>query len=224
MQKGLPSLLRRARPRQSRGRVSPLFPFVVFAALLVPAGVAWSAPSPDPPPPGRDGAGATTLQPDVRPTPPKSIPAAPSPPAEPPVAPKSAEAPVQAPSAEAPDASPSPDATVDQPVLAPPPPVAPRTAPARPRPTRTQPKPVRAGGPRGRPAGRRFAPSQKPTRRPPRVQAARVRPSDALALVSSDSESAPYRAAALSLAVFVFGSATLLTVLTRLRPARRRLI
>jgi hypothetical protein len=45
-----------------------------------------------------------------------------------------------------------------------------------------------------------------------------------LALVSSDPDSGPYLAAALSLAVLVFGSATLLTVLARLRPARRRLI
>jgi hypothetical protein len=219
---GFPSLLRRARPRQSRERVSPLLPCVVFAALVVPAGVAWSAPSPDPPPLERDGAGATTLQPDVRPTPPRSIPAAPSRPAEPPVAPRSAEAPVQSPSAEAPVVSRSPEPTVDQPVAPPPPPVAPTTVPSRPRPASAQQKPVRTSTPRGRAAGRPFASSQKPTRRPPRARVTPVRSRDALALVSSDADSGPYLAAALSLAVLVFGSATLLTVLTRLRPARRR--
>jgi hypothetical protein len=237
---GFPSLLRRARPRQRRGRVSPLFSCVVFAGLLLSAGVAWSAPpTPDPPPPERDGGGTTTLQPDVRPTPPKSIPAAPSRSAESPVsrrsaeapaAPRSAKAPVQPPSAEAPVISRSPEATVDQPVAAPPPPpVTPRAAPSRPRPARAQPKPaqpkaVRASTPRARAAGRPFASSQKQTRRPPRVRAARVRPREVLALVSSDPDSGPYLAAALSLGVLVLGSATLLTVLTRLRPARRRLI
>ena len=224
MQDGLPSLLRRARLRQSRGRVSPLFPCVLLAGVLVPAGVGWSAPSPDPPPPEMDGAGPTTLQPDVRPTPPRSIPAAPPPPVEAPVAPRSAEAPVQSPSAEAPVVSRSPEATVDQPVTAPPPPVAPRPAPSRPRPARAQPKPERASTPRSRAAGRPFASSQKPTRRPPRAPAAPVRPRDALAPVSSDRDSGPYLAAALSLAVLVFGSGTLLTVSARLRPVRRRLI
>jgi hypothetical protein len=223
---GFPSLLRRARPRQSRKRVSPLFSCVVFAALVVPAGMAWSAPSPDPPPLGMDGAGATTLQPDVRPTPPRSIPAAPSRPAEPRVPPRSAEAPVESPSAEAPIVSRSPEATVDHPVTAPapPPPVAPRAVPSRSRPVSAQRKRVRASTPRGRAAGRPFASSQKPTRRPPRVRVTPVRPRDALALVSSDADSGPYLAAALSLAVLVLGSATLLAVLTRLRPARRRLI
>lgn len=224
MQDGLPSLLRRARPRQSRERVSPLLSCVVFAALVMPAGVAWSAPNPDPPPPEIDGAGATTLQPDVRPAPPRSIPTAPSRPAERPVAPRSAEAPVESPSAEAPVVSRSPEPTVDQPVTAPPPPAAPRTVPSRPRPARAQRKPVRTSTPRDRAAGRPFASSQKPTRRPPRARTAPVRPRDALALVSSDADSGPYLAAALSLAVLVLGSATLLAVLTRLRPARRRFI
>jgi hypothetical protein len=219
---GFPSLLRRARPRQSRERLSPLLSCVVFAALVVPTGTAWSAPSPDPPPLERDGAGATTLQPDVRPTPPRSIPAAPSRRAEPPDAPRSAEAPVQSPSAEAPVVSRSPEPTVDQPVTAPPPPVAPRTVPSRLRPASAQQKPVRTSTPRGRAAGRPFVSSQKPTRRPPRARTAPVRPRDALALVSSDADSGPYLAAGLSLAVLVLGSATLLAVLTRLRPARRR--
>jgi hypothetical protein len=222
LQDGLPSLLRRAWPRQSRERVSPLLSCVVFAALVVPPGVAWSAPSPDPPPLGRDGAGATTLQPDVRPAPPRSTPAASSRPAQPSISPRSAEAPVQSPSAEAPVVSRSPEPTVDQPVTAPPPPVAPRTVPSRPRPASAQRKPVRPSTPGSRAAGRPFASSQKPTRRPPRAQTARVYPSKALALVSSDADSGPYLAAAFSLAVLVLGSATLLAVLTRLRPARRR--
>jgi hypothetical protein len=227
VQGGLPSLLRRARLRESRGRVSPLFPCVLLAGVLVPAGVGWSAPSPDPPPPGIDGARPTSLQPDVRPTPPRSIPATPSPSVEPPVAPRSAEAPAQSPSAEAPVVSRSPEATVDQPVTAPPPPpVAPRPAPSRPRPARAQPKPKpeRASTPRSRAAGRPFASSQKPTRRPPRAPTAPVRPHDTLELVSSDRDSGPYLAAALSLAVLVLGSATLLTVSARLRSVRRRLI
>jgi hypothetical protein len=225
MQGGLPSLLRRARLRESRGRVSPLFSCVLLAGLLVPADVGWSAPSPDPPPPGIDGAGPTTLQPDVRPTPPRSIPAAPPPPVEASVAPRSAETPVQPPSAEAPVVSRSPEATVDQPVAPPPPPppVAPRSALSRPRSARAQPKPERASTPRSRAAGRPFASSQKPPRRPPRARVAQARPRDALALVSSDRDSGPYLAAALSLAVLVFGSATLLTVSARLRPVRRRL-
>jgi hypothetical protein len=225
VQRGLPSLLRPARPRQSRGRVSPLLSCVVLAALAVPAGAAWSAPSPDPPPPERDGAGATTLQPDVRPTPPRSAPAASSRPAEPPVAPQSAEAPVQSPSAEAPVVTRTPEPTVDQPVTAPPPPpVAPKAVPSRPRPASAKRKPERASTPSGRAAGRPFASSQKPARRPPRVAAAPVRSSDRLELVPSDRDAQPYFAAALSLAVLVLGSATLLTVLTRMRPARRRLI
>jgi hypothetical protein len=225
VQHGLPSLLRRARPRQSRERISPLFPCVVFAALVVPAGVAWSAPNPDPPPVEMDGAGATTLQPDVRPAPPRSTPAAPSRPAKSPVAPRSAEAPVQSPSPEAPVVSRSPEPTVEQPVTAPPPPpVAPRTVPSRPRPARAQRKPVPASTPRGRAAERPFASSQKPARRLPRPRVTAVRSRDALALVSSDADSGPYLAAALSLAVLVVGSATLLAVLTRLRPARRRFI
>lgn len=223
MQGGLPSLLRRARLRESRGRVSPLFPCVLLAGVLVPAGVGWSAPSPDPPPPGMDGARPTTLQPDVRPAPPRSIPAAPPPPVEAPVAPRSAEAPVQSPSTEAPAVSRSPEATVDQPVTtAPPPAVAPTPAPSRPRPARAQPKPERASTPRSRAAGRPFASSQKPTRRPPRARVAPVRPRDEVVLISSDPDSRPYLAAALSLAVLVFGSATLLTVSARLRPVRRR--
>jgi hypothetical protein len=224
VQDGLPSLLRRARPRQSRERISPLLSCVVFAALVVPAGVAWSAPNPDPPPVEMDGAGATTLQPDARPTPPRSIPAAPSRPAEPPVAPRSAEAPVQSPSPEAPVVSRSPETTVEQPVTAPPPAVAPRAVPSRPRSANAQRKSVRAPTPRGRAAGRAFASSQKPTRRPPRPRVTPMRSRDALALVSSDADSGPYLAAALSLAVLVLGSATLLAVLTRLRPARRRFI
>jgi hypothetical protein len=51
-----------------------------------------------------------------------------------------------------------------------------------------------------------------------------VRSSDRLELLPSDRDAQPYFAAALSLAVLVLGSATLLTVLTRMRPARRRLI
>jgi hypothetical protein len=220
---GFPSLLRRARPRQSRERVSPLLSCFVLAALVVPPGVAWAAPTPDPPPLERDGAGATTLQPDVRPARPKSSPATPSGPAEPPDAPRSAEAPVQSPSAEAPVVSRSPEPTVDQPVTAPPPPpVAPTTVPSRPRPASAQRKAVRTSTPRGGAAGRPFASSQKPTRRPPRARAAPVRPREALALVSSDADSGPYLAAGLSLAVLVLGSATLLAVLTRLRPARRK--
>jgi hypothetical protein len=222
---GFPSLLRRARPRESRWRVSPLLWCVVFAALVVLPGVAWSAPAPDPPPLGRDGAGATTLQPDVPPAPPKSTPAAPSRPAEPRVAPRPADEAVQTPSAEAPVVSRSPEATVDQPATAPPPPpVAPRTVPSRPRPASAQRKPARESTPKARATGRPFASSQKPTRRPPRARVTRVPPRHAIALVSSDPDSGPYRAAALSLAVLVLGSATLLAVLTRLRPARRRFI
>lgn len=222
---GFPSLLRRARPRASRWRVSPLVSCAVFAGLLVPAGVAWSAPNPDPPPPEMDGAGATTLQPDVRPAPPRSIPAARARPAEPPVAPPSGDARVQSPPPEAPVVSRSPETTVEQPVTAPPPPaVAPRAVPSRPRPARAKRKSVHAPTPTGRAGGRPFASSQKPTRRPPRAQAAAVRTRDAVALVSSDPDSGPYLAAALSLAVLVLGSATLLTVAARLRPARRRLI
>jgi hypothetical protein len=224
MQDGLPSLLRRARLRKSRGRVSPLFLCVLLAGVLVPASVGWSAPSPDPPPPEVDGAGGTALQPDVRPTQPRSIPAAPSRPVETPVAPRSAEAPAESPPADAPVASRSAEATVDQPVTAPPsPPAAPRAAPSRTRPARARPKPVRESTPRSRPAARPFASAQKPTRRPPRARAAPVRPRGALTLVSSDPDSGPYLAAALSLAVLVFGSATLLTVSARLRPPRRRL-
>lgn len=222
MQRELPSLLRRARPRQSRERVSPLLSCVVLAALAVPAGAAWSAPSPDPPPPERDGAGATTLQPDVRPTPPRSVPAASSRPAEPPAAPPAAEAPVESPSAEAPVVTRTPEPTVDQPVTPPPPPVAPRAAPSRA--ANAQRKPERASTPSDPAAGRPFASSQKPARRPPHARVTPVRSPDAVALVSADPDSGPYLAAAFSLAVLVLGSATLLTVSARLRPARRRLI
>jgi hypothetical protein len=51
-----------------------------------------------------------------------------------------------------------------------------------------------------------------------------VRSGGTLELVPSERDAQPYFAAALSLAVLVLGSATLLTILTRLRAARRRLI
>jgi hypothetical protein len=73
------------------------------------------------------------------------------------------------------------------------------------------------------PPGRPFAESQKLRRRPPAVEVERVRPRTTLWLVSSERDNRPYAAAALSLAVLVLGSGTLLTVLTRLRPVRGRL-
>lgn len=253
MQQGLRALLRHARPRSSRGRVSPLFPCVVLGCLLVPAGVAWSAPpSPDPAPPGVQQTEGTTLRPDVPPTAPKNDPAAPSPSAEPsaaarsaegpvqtrsaeqpaqarsveqpvetpsveaPVQTRSAEAPVETPAAEQHVASRSSEATTEQP-----PPVVRRAR--RPRPASAQ-NPVRTPTPRARPERRRFAALEKQGRWSARGGASRVPTIEAVALVSSDPESRPYAAAAFSLVVLVLGSATLLTVLARLRSTGRRLV
>lgn len=80
---------------------------------------------------------------------------------------------------------------------------------ARPAPRQVSPQPVRA-------AGRPFASKQKLSRRAPRRTAT-------LTLISSDSDSRPYVLAALSLAVLVLGSGTLLTVLARLRSTRQGL-
>ena len=66
VEKGLPSLLRRERSRQGRRRYAPLFWCAVAAAGFVPAG-AFSAPSPDPPPPGAFESPRTSLAPDTRP-------------------------------------------------------------------------------------------------------------------------------------------------------------
>jgi hypothetical protein len=258
VQQGSPSLLRRARPRRSRGRASPLFSCLVVGGLLVPAGAGWSAPpTPDPAPPGVQEAEGTTLRPDVRPTPPKSDPATPPPstappvvtqPPEPPAAPRSveapvktrsverpvetqhaeapvetqpAEAPLQTRAAETPAASRSFEATVEPPPP-PPTPVAPRAP--RPRPASAGQKPVRASTPRARPERRRFAALEKQRRWPSRAGASRVPTIDVVALVSPDPESRPYGEAAFSLVVLVLGSATLLTVLARLRATGRRLI
>jgi hypothetical protein len=235
----LRSLLRRARPRKSRRRVSRLVLCTVLASLLVPAGAGWSAPpTPDPAPPGRETEG-TTLQPDVRPTPPKPTPPktdAASPPrtAEAPATPRSAEAPVQTRSAEQPAVeAPVETRTVEQPVSSrssvataePPPPPPPAVAPQarRPRPATARQKPVRASTPRARPERRRFAALEKQRRWQGRDEASRVPTVDVVALVSSDPESRPYGAAAFSLAVLVLGSATLLIVLARLRATGRRL-
>jgi hypothetical protein len=258
VQQGLRTLLRRARPRRSRGRVSPLFPCIVLGALLVPGGVAWSAPpSPDPAPPGVQQAEGTTLRPDVRPTPPKSDPATPplstAPPVvtespEPPAAPRSVEAPVKTRSVERPVETQPAEATVEtQPAEAPlqtraaetpvasqsseaaieppPPPPTPVAPPApRPRPARTREKPARASTARDRPERRRFAALEKQGRWPSRAGASRVPAVDVVALVSPDPESRPYGEAAFSMVVLVLGSATLLTVLARLRATGRRLI
>jgi hypothetical protein len=254
VQQGLPTLLRRARPRRSRGRVSPLFPCLVVGGLLVPAAVGWSAPpSPDPAPPGAQEAEATALRPDVPPTS-RSDPAAPPRSAQPPDATQSAEAPekirtveqpeetrsverpVQTRSVEAPVEVPSIEApmdtgTAEQPVAsrssettaAPPlPPVAPRRS--RPRPPSARQKPVPASTQRARPERRRFAALEKQGRWAARNEASRVPTVEAVALVSSDPESRQHTAAAFSLAVLVLGSATLLTVLARLRATGRRLV
>lgn len=234
MEECLRSLLRRARPRRSRRRVSPLFSCVVLGGLLVPAGVGWSAPpTPDPAPPGHVTEG-TTLQPDVRPAPPTTDAADPPRTAEAPATTRSAEAPVQTRSAEQPAVeAPVETRTAEQPVSsrssvataepppAPPPAVAPQAR--RPRPTARQ-KPVRASTPRDRPERRRFAALEKQGRWQARREASRVPTVDAVALVSSAPESRPYGAAAFSLAVLVLGSATLLTVLARLRATGRRLV
>jgi hypothetical protein len=258
VQQGLPTLLRRARPRRSRGRVSPLFPCLVVGGLLVPAGVGLSAPpSPDPAPPGVQEAEGTTLRPDVRPTPRKRDPATPPPSTappvvtqspEPPAAPRSVEAPVKTRSVERAVETQAAEATVEtQPAEAPlqtqaaetpvpsrfseaatespPPPPTPVAPPApRPRPARTREKPARASEPRARPERRRFAALEKQGQWPARDGAARAPTVDAVALVSSDPDSRPYGPAAFSLVVLVLGSATLLTVLARLRATGRRLI
>jgi outer membrane biosynthesis protein TonB len=262
VQEGLRSLMRHARPRKSRGRVSPLFSCVVLGGLLVPAAVGWSAPpSPDPAPPGAQEAEGTALRPDVPPTS-RSDRAAPPRSAQPPDATQSAEAPVktrtveqpeetrsveqpmETQSVERPRETPSVEASVqtrsvEAPVETPaaeqlipslsseataqqPPPVV-RRAP-RPRPPSARQKPVPASTQRDRPERRRFAALEKHGRWTARNGASRVPTVGAVALVSSDPESRQHTAAAFSLAVLVLGSATLLTVLARLRVTGRRLV
>jgi hypothetical protein len=84
-----------------------------------------------------------------------------------------------------------------------------------------QPVAKREATPRSHSIGRQFAPSKEPARRAPPTPAAHG--NDAVALFSSDPNSRPYLLAALALAVLVLGSGTLLTVLARLRPERRRM-
>lgn len=204
MQQGLLALLRRARPRQSRRRFSLLLSCAFVAGLSVPM-TALTAPSPDPPPSSSHGGGPTSLQPDARPTapPPQTSPTA-SRPLETPAQPRVAQT------------------TVERVTAPPPPPDPPVMTMTTSPPETTEQSPAPASKPRARPVGRPFADSQKPARRPPPVEVERPRPRVTQWLVSSDRDSRPYLAAALSLAVLVLGSATLLTVLTRLRPMRRR--
>lgn len=84
-----------------------------------------------------------------------------------------------------------------------------------------QPVAKRESTPRSHSVGRQFAPSKTPARRAPPAPAAHG--NDAVALFSSDPNSRAFLLAALALAVLVLGSGTLLTVLARLRPERRRM-
>jgi hypothetical protein len=72
-----------------------------------------------------------------------------------------------------------------------------------------------------RDVGRHFAASKQPVRRPPQPPEAGRR--EVVAFFSSTPDSRPYFLAALSLAVFVLGTGTLLAVLTRLGSTRREL-
>jgi hypothetical protein len=79
------------------------------------------------------------------------------------------------------------------------------------------PAPPRTGPKRARPVGRLFAAEVKLPRRPPDAIASVER-------VSSDTDSRSYLVAALSLGVLALGSATLLSVLARLRHTRHGLV
>lgn len=184
VEKGLPSLLRRTRSRQGRRRLSPSFCCAVVAGVLVPAGVAFPAPTPDPPPPGEFESPPTSLAPDRQPQPADKVPPSPPP------------APVEQ----------EPTNPVDQVVV---PPVETR-----------QPTPKRTTSPRARSVGRQFAGSKTPARRTPAPPEAQR--NEVVAFFSSGGpDSRPYFLAAFSLAVFVLGTGTLLTVLTRVGFTRR---
>jgi hypothetical protein len=191
VEKGFPSLLRRTRSRQGRRRTSPPFCCVVVAALLVPAGAALSAPTPDPPPPGEFESPPTSLTPDGLPRPADEAPLAPSP------APPERTTTVLV------------EETADTPV----------PQPVEPPVETPQPVAKRVAGERAGSVGRQYGAAKQPARRTPRPPEART--TDVVAFLSSTPDSRPYFLAALSLAVFVLGTATLLAVLARLGSTRR---
>jgi hypothetical protein len=191
VEKGLPSLLRRTRSHEGRRRTSPLFCCVVVAALLVPAGAVASAPTPDPPPPGEFESPPTSLTPDGLPRSADEAPPAPPP------------APIERATTvlvEENAVTPVPRA-VEPPVETP------------------QPVAKRVAGDRADSLGRRYAATKQPARRTPRPPEART--TDVVAFLSSTPDSRPYFLAAMSLVVFVLGTATLLAVLARLGSTRR---
>jgi hypothetical protein len=144
VEKGLPSLLRRTRSRQDRRRISPSFCCVIVAGVLVPAGAAFSAPVPDPPPPGEFPSPPTSLAPDRQPR--RHVEAPPAPPA--PVE-QATTAPIEQTTTV--PVRPAVEAPVDTP----------------------QPVVKRVATPRPDSVGRQYAASKQPARRTPRPPEAR---------------------------------------------------
>jgi hypothetical protein len=197
VRRGLRSLLRRTRSRQGRRRIAPLFCYAALAALLMsPASLA-QPPEPDYPPPGLRGSQSTRLDPDARPGRTKTAPPAPT------TVPPAPAAPVE-------ESIPAGVERTTTPVVERPQPATTPPAPRRAAPKRAAPKRVD-------PVGRQFTLGAKLSRRAPRATTA------TFAQLSSDNDSRPYLVAALSLAVLALGSATLLTVLARLRFTRQGL-